>query len=88
MQFVALLTSLVAVVIVSSRFIVGDVLIDLASGSGIGIGLWGYFSGLERSSSAIVARVAGRCVYGDEVMLRQIAGIGIVLLEVIGVSIA
>ncbi|MFT6291410.1 MAG: drug/metabolite transporter (DMT)-like permease [Ilumatobacter sp.] len=57
LQFVAFLTSLVAVVIVSSRFIVGDVLIGLASGIGIGIGLWGYFSGLERSSSAIVAPI-------------------------------
>jgi hypothetical protein len=76
------------VVIVSSRFVVGDVLIDLASGSGIGIGLWAYFSGLERSSSAIVARVVRRCVYRDELRPRQIAGISIVLLGVIGVSTA
>lgn len=55
MQFVAIITSLVAVALVPSSFIVGDAIIGLASGVGIGIGLWGYFSGLERSSSAVVA---------------------------------
>lgn len=55
MQFIAIITSLVAVVVVSSRFVVGDLIIGLASGLGIGVGLWGYFSGLERSSSAVVA---------------------------------
>lgn len=56
-QLVAIFTSLAALGVVSSRFVVGDFSIGLMSGVGLGVGLWGYFSGLERSSSAVVAPI-------------------------------
>lgn len=54
-QFVAIFTSLGALLIVDSTFDMGDFGIGLASGLGLGVGLWCYFGGLQRSSSAIVA---------------------------------
>lgn len=54
-QFVAIFTSLLSVLIVESVFSMRDLTIGLASGLGLGVGLWGYFSGLRRSSSAVVA---------------------------------
>ncbi len=55
LQCVAIFTSVVALFIVDGSFDTGDVLIGLASGLGLGVGLWCYFGGLQRSSSAIVA---------------------------------
>lgn len=55
MQFIAIFTSLVAVVVVEGDVVGIDMVIGFASGLGIGVGLWGYFAGLDRSSSAVVA---------------------------------
>lgn len=55
LQFVAIFTSIAALFVVESSFAVGDFAIGLASGLGLSVGLWAYFSGLQRSSSAIVA---------------------------------
>jgi drug/metabolite transporter (DMT)-like permease len=55
LQFVAIFTSIAALFVVDSSFGVGDFAIGLASGLGLGVGLWAYFSGLRRSSSAVVA---------------------------------
>lgn len=57
MQFLAIATSLVAVGVVDSAFSTRDFAIGLVSGLGLGVGLWAYFSGLERSSSAVVAPI-------------------------------
>jgi drug/metabolite transporter (DMT)-like permease len=57
MQFIAIFTSLAAVVIVDGDVVGIDMVIGLASGVGIGVGLWGYFAGLATSSSAVVAPV-------------------------------
>jgi drug/metabolite transporter (DMT)-like permease len=55
LQFIAIFTSLAALLIVNSTFDVGDFAIGLASGLGLGVGLFAYFSGLRKSSSAVVA---------------------------------
>jgi drug/metabolite transporter (DMT)-like permease len=57
LQSVALATSLVAVVVVASRFSGSDLAIGIASGFGTGFGLAAYFAGVSRSSSAIVAPI-------------------------------
>jgi uncharacterized membrane protein len=54
-QFAALLTSVCGLAVVSSRFSFADLGFGLVSGIGMGIGLWAYFSGLAKSSSALVA---------------------------------
>lgn len=54
-QFAALITSVGGLFVVSSRFSLADLGFGLISGIGMGIGLWAYFSGLARSSSALVA---------------------------------
>lgn len=55
MQFVAIGTSAASLLLVDSAFSWRDLIIGLASGLGLGVGLWGYFTGLQRSSSAVVA---------------------------------
>lgn len=55
LQFVAIGASLLGVLVIPSVFSIDGVTIGLLSGVGMGIGLWGYLGGLERSSSAIVA---------------------------------
>lgn len=88
MQFVAIITSLVAVVLVSGRFVVGDVIIGLASGVGIGVGLWGYFSGLERSSSAVVAPLVATMSAVVPYAYAVVRGSSPALLAVIGAVVA
>lgn len=56
-QFVAVGASLVGVWIVPSSWSVTDAAYGLVSGLGLGVGLWAYFGGLQRSSSAIVAPI-------------------------------
>jgi drug/metabolite transporter (DMT)-like permease len=55
LQFVAIFASVFALFIVDGTFDIGDFCIGLASGLGLGVGLWCYFGGLQRSSSAVVA---------------------------------
>ena len=88
MQFVAIITSLVAVVLVSGRFIVGDVIIGLASGIGIGVGLWGYFSGLQRSSSAVVAPLVATMSAVIPYVYAVVRGASPALLAVVGAAVA
>lgn len=88
MQFVAIITSLVAVALVSSRFVVGDVIIGLASGVGIGVGLWGYFSGLERSTSAVVAPVVATMSAVIPYAYAVARGATPALLAVVGAAVA
>ena len=88
MQFVAFLTSLVAVGTVSSRFVVGDFLVGLASGIGIGVGLWGYFSGLERSSSAVVAPIVATLSATIPYGYAVIRGASPAVLAVLGAGVA
>lgn len=57
LQLVAIFTSLAALLIVDSAFDITDFAIGLASGLGLGVGLFGYFSGLRNSSSAVVAPI-------------------------------
>lgn len=88
MQFVATITSLVAVVVVSSTFVVDDVIIGLASGVGIGVGLWGYFSGLERSSSAVVAPLVATMSAVIPYSYAVVRGAAPALLAVVGAALA
>lgn len=88
MQAVAILTSLAALLVVSSTFIVGDVIIGLASGVGIGVGLWGYFSGLERSSSAVVAPLVATMSAVIPYAYAVARGASPALLAVIGAVVA
>lgn len=57
MQFIAIGTSVVALGVVDSVFSGRDFGIGLASGLGLGVGLFGYFSGLQKSSSAVMAPI-------------------------------
>lgn len=59
MQFVAIVTSFVAVALVPSTFGWSDIGVGLLSGLGLGLGLVAYFGGLVRSSSAVVAPLVG-----------------------------
>lgn len=88
MQFVATITSLVAVVLVSSRFVMGDMLIGLASGVGIGVGLWAYFSGLQRSSSAVVAPIVATMSAVVPYGYAVVRGASPALLAVVGAVFA
>jgi drug/metabolite transporter (DMT)-like permease len=58
-QFVAIFTSILAVLFVPSVFSWGDAGIGLLSGLGLGLGLVGYLTGLSKSSSAVVAPLVG-----------------------------
>lgn len=88
MQFVAIITSLVAVALLSSRFVVGDMLIGFASGVGIGIGLWAYFSGISRSSSAVVAPLVATMSAVIPYSYAVLRGASPALLAVIGALLA
>lgn len=55
LQFAALVTSILGLFVVSSRFAPADLGFGLISGIGMGIGMWAYLSGLATSSSAVVA---------------------------------
>lgn len=88
MQFVAIVTSLVAVLIVSGTFVLADVVIGLASGIGIGVGLWGYFSGLERSSSAVVAPLVATMSAVIPYGYAVVRGASPALLAVVGAAVA
>ncbi len=57
MQFVAIFTSLVAVGVVSSEWLGGDLAVGALSGLGMGVGMWGYLGGVQRSSAAVVAPI-------------------------------
>lgn len=57
MQAVGVVASLLLLTVIASEFVVGDVVIGLASGLGLGVGLWAYLSGLGVSSSAVVAPI-------------------------------
>jgi len=56
-QAVAVVVSAVMLFIVAGSFQTGDFVIGLVSGIGMGVGLAGYFGGLARASSAVVAPV-------------------------------
>ena len=57
MQAMAIVTSLVAVMIVPSVFAWGDLGLGFASGIGMGVGMWGYLGGLQRSTATVVAPI-------------------------------
>ncbi|MEJ7799350.1 MAG: hypothetical protein WKF60_02450 [Ilumatobacter sp.] len=56
-QAVATVASVSALLVIASRFDIGDVVIGAVSGVGLGIGLACYLGGLVRSSSAVVSPV-------------------------------
>lgn len=57
MQFVAIFTSFVALLVVPGTVVWSDLGFGVLSGLGLGVGLVCYFGGLDRSSSAVVAPV-------------------------------
>lgn len=57
MQAVATVASAVMLLVISSRFDTGDVLIGAVSGLGLGTGLACYLGGLSRSTSTVVAPI-------------------------------
>jgi len=57
LQAVAIVTSLAAVLVVPSTFAWADLGLGLASGIGMGIGMWGYLGGLERSTATVCAPI-------------------------------
>jgi drug/metabolite transporter (DMT)-like permease len=54
-QAVAVAVSALMLLVVAGRFHTDDFVIGLVSGIGMGVGLAGYFGGLARASSAVVA---------------------------------
>ncbi|MEL6892853.1 MAG: EamA family transporter [Actinomycetota bacterium] len=57
LQAIAIITSLLATLVVASTYRSGDLLLGLASGLGMGVGMWGYLGGLERSTATVVAPI-------------------------------
>lgn len=87
-QSVAILTSFAAVGLVASEFVWSDIVIGLASGIGLGVGLWGYFSGLERSSSTVVAPVVATMSAVLPYAYAVIRGAAPTALAVVGAGVA
>ena len=56
-QAVGVAASAIMLAFVASELIAGDLLIGAVSGLGLGVGLWGYLSGLSVSSSAVVSPI-------------------------------
>lgn len=56
-QAVGVVASFALVFAISSELVAADLAIGFASGLGLGIGLWGYLSGLSVSSSAVVSPI-------------------------------
>jgi len=56
-QAVGVAASVLMLAFVASELIAGDLLIGAVSGLGLGVGLWGYLSGLAVSSSAVVSPI-------------------------------
>ena len=56
-QAVGVAASAIMLAFVASKLIAGDLLIGAVSGLGLGVGLWGYLSGLSVSSSAVVSPI-------------------------------
>lgn len=56
-QAVGVVASALMLAVLSSELIATDLAIGFASGIGLGVGLWGYLSGLGISSSAVVSPI-------------------------------
>lgn len=56
-QAVGVVVSLLTLLVLSGELVAADIVVGIASGVGIGIGLWGYLSGLGVSSPVIVAPI-------------------------------
>lgn len=56
-QAVGVVASLLMLLVVTSEFVGIDLVIGFASGLGLGLGLWGYLSGLGVSSAAVVSPI-------------------------------
>ena len=88
MQFVAIFTSIAALGVVDSSFDLGDFVVGVTSGLGMGVGLWAYFGGLRRSSAAVVAPIVAAIStvvpYADAV----VRGADPTLAAVVGAAVA
>jgi drug/metabolite transporter (DMT)-like permease len=102
-QGVGVVVSAIMLGVIASRFDTGDALIGLASGVGLGIGLWGYLGGLSVSSAAIVspivatmsavipfcyALVRGASASGWAVVAAVVAVAGLLLITAGGAPVA
>lgn len=56
-QAVGVVASLVMVGVIASELVGVDLLLGFASGIGLGLGLWGYLSGLSVSTAAVVSPI-------------------------------
>ena len=56
-QAVGVVASLAMLPVIASEWVAADLLIGLASGLGLGLGLWAYMSGLAVSTAAIVSPI-------------------------------
>lgn len=56
-QAVGIVASLLLLTVIASEWVGIDVVVGVASGIGLGVGLWGYLSGLGVSSSAVVSPI-------------------------------
>lgn len=56
-QAVGVVASLLMLLVVASEFVATDLMIGFASGLGLGLGLWGYLSGLGVSTAAVVSPI-------------------------------
>lgn len=93
-QFVAIIVSLLAVLVVDSAWNATDLGLGVLSGLGMACGLWGYFAGLQRASSAVIAPLVAAMsavipygyavVRGDDPTPVALAG---ALLAIAGVAV-
>lgn len=102
-QAVGVVASLGLVVAIASELVAADLMIGFASGLGLGLGLWGYLSGLSVSSSAVVspivatmsavipfvyAVVRGATASGWSIVGAAVAISGLVLISTAGGRVA
>ncbi len=88
MQAVAIVTSLFAVVVVTSDFRADDLGLGLASGFGMGVGMWGYLGGLQRSSATVVAPIVATMSAVVPYLYAVARGASLSVLGLVGAVVA
>lgn len=88
MQAVATVASAATLLVISSRFDLGDVVIGAVSGIGLGVGLACYFGGLARSTSTVVSPIVATLSAVVPLTYAVVRGASVSVWSVAGATIA
>ena len=88
MQAVATVASAATLLVISSRFDLGDVVIGAVSGIGLGVGLACYFGGLARSTSTVVSPIVATLSAVVPLTYAVVRGAPVSVWSVAGATIA